>query len=387
MALAALALHPQRVVAGGAVDDPAQQVEALLLSASAVAAVAGAARLHLHLHALEVPLGYQRLVAPLGFDPLFGVAPDERAFALLDAAEVEPVPEEPARVDGVFEHRADRRLRPLARGVPLGVDVPRRWRATGPVQVVGDLRVAGAGEEALEHLGDHRRLFGVGNEPRLGVAGSCPRRVGMRLVAEAVSVGRAAAVAVALAGVLGLPAADLAAELLDLELVERLEHVADQPSLRARLIAGRQGVEDLDPGAGHLPLVGERMEEVAAEPRGRIDDHRVKARSVPLLRLADQLAPADPVVAAASLLIGELADDPPAQLGDFGLALVPLRGEGERRVLLVLGRETAVPGEFAHQVLLPSLDFSAAHRRRVESHVPLGTSPLKIGSTSAAASL
>jgi hypothetical protein len=209
----------------------------------------------------------------------------------------------------------------------------------------------------------------------------------MRLVADAVSVGRAAAVAVALPGVLGLPAADLAAELLDLELVERLEHVADQPTLRARLVTGSQRIEDLDPGAGHLPLVGERVEEVAAEPRGRIDDHRVEASGVPLLGLADQLAPADPVVAPAGLLIGELADDPPAQLGDFGLALLPLGGEGERRVLLVLGGETAVPGEASHQVLPPSLDFSADQRRRVESHVPLGTSPLKIGSTSAAASL
>ncbi|HMI81776.1 MAG TPA: hypothetical protein VK480_08310 [Solirubrobacterales bacterium] len=76
IALAALALHPQRVVASGAVDDAAQQVEALLLPASAVAAATGAARLHLHLHALEVLLGDQRLVAPLGLDPLLGVAAD-----------------------------------------------------------------------------------------------------------------------------------------------------------------------------------------------------------------------------------------------------------------------------------------------------------------------
>jgi hypothetical protein len=80
-----------------------------------------------------------------------------------------------------------------------------------------------------------------------------PRRVGMRLVAEAVSVGRAAAVAVALPGVLGLPAADLAAELLDLELVERLEHVAGQPTLRARLVTCRQRVKDLDPGPASSP--------------------------------------------------------------------------------------------------------------------------------------
>src|SRR5436305_2623701 len=137
----------------------------------------------------------------------------------------------------------------------------------------------------------------------------------MRLVAEAVAVGRAAAVAVALLGVLGLPAADLAAELLDLELVERLEHVADQSPLGARLVARGQRIEDLDPGPRHLALVGERVEEVAAEPRGRVDDHRVEAPGVPLLGLADQVAPPDSIVTPAGLLIGELADDPSAQLG------------------------------------------------------------------------
>lgn len=56
--------------------------------------------------------------------------------------------------------------------------------------------------------------------------------------------------------------------------------------LGARLVARGQRVEDLDPEAGHLPLV-----------------------------------------ALAGLLVGELADDPPAQLGDFGLALLPLGGK------------------------------------------------------------
>lgn len=130
----------------------------------------------------------------------------------------------------------------------------------GPVQVVGDLLVAGAGEEALEDLDDHRRLLGVGDEARLLVAAPGPSRIGVRLVPQAIAVGCAPAVAVALARVLLLAAAHFPTQLLDLELVERLEHVADQPPLGAGLIAGAERVEDLDPGPRHLALVGERMD-------------------------------------------------------------------------------------------------------------------------------
>lgn len=159
----------------------------------------------------------------------------------------------------------------------------------------------------------------------------------MGLVAEPVTVGRAATVAITLARVLGLAAANLAAELLDLELVERLEHVPHQPALGARLVARGERVEDLDADAGQLTLEAERMEELAAEPRGRVDDHRVEAPHLLLLGLPHQLGPAGPVVAPPGLLVGEVADDPPAQLRDLRLALPSLRGEGERRVLLVLG--------------------------------------------------
>jgi len=125
---------------------------------------------------------------------------------------------------------------------------------------------------------------------------------------------------------------------LDLELIERLEHVADQSPLGAGLIARAAGVEDLDARPRQLALVGERMEEVAAEPRGRVDDHRVEAPRLGLLGLADQLAPADPIVAPPCHLVGEVADDPPAQLLRLLGALAPLGGKGDRRVLLVLGR-------------------------------------------------
>ncbi|MFT3863842.1 MAG: hypothetical protein QM729_06175 [Solirubrobacterales bacterium] len=152
VALAALAVHPQRVVAGGAVDDAAQRIEALLRAAPPVAGVASAACPHLDLHPFEVLVGDDRLVAALGRDPLLLVAADERTLALLDRAEVEPVPVEASGVDGVVEHRADRRFGPAAGGVAFGVDVARGGGTAGPVQVVGNLGVARAGEEAGEHL-------------------------------------------------------------------------------------------------------------------------------------------------------------------------------------------------------------------------------------------
>jgi hypothetical protein len=58
----------------------------------------------------------------------------------------------------------------------------------------------------------------------------------MRFAFETVAVGRTATVSVPLPGIFCLAAPDLAAELLNLELVERLEDVSDEPSLRACLV-------------------------------------------------------------------------------------------------------------------------------------------------------
>src|SRR5690349_22372052 len=96
------------------------------------------------------------------------------------------------------------------------------------------------------------------------------------------------------------------------------------------------------------------MEQVAAEARGRVDDHRVEAAGVRLFRLAQQVGPTGAVVAATGLLIGELADDLAAQLGGLRRAGLPLRGKGEGRVLLVLGREPSVPGKASHHRFLSS---------------------------------
>jgi hypothetical protein len=92
------------------VDDAAQQVKAVLLPAAAVAGLASAARPHLGLDPLEILLGDQRLVASLGLDPFLGRAPDQRSLSLFGGTEVEPVPVEAPGVDGVLQHRADRRL-------------------------------------------------------------------------------------------------------------------------------------------------------------------------------------------------------------------------------------------------------------------------------------
>jgi hypothetical protein len=309
---------------------------------------------HLRLRPLELLLGDQWLVLFGRLDPFVTAAAGDGTDALLVGAGVEPVPVQVARVDRVFEHCFDRRLGPLAGRVAPAVDVARRWRAARPVEVVGDLLVAGAGEEALEDLGDHGSLVGLDHQARLGVAGLGARRVGMRLVLQPVAIWAAAAVAAALAGVLRLPAPDFAPELLDLELVERLEHVADQPPLRAGLVPGRECVEDLNARAGHLALVGQRMEEVAREPRGRVDDDRIEATCIRLLGLAQQFGPTGSIIPPPRLLVSEVADDLPAQLGRFRGAGLPLRGEGERRVLLVLGREASVPGKAPHHRLLSS---------------------------------
>ena len=172
-------------------------------------------------------------------------------------------------------------------------------------------------------------------------------------MSKPVAVGRPPAIAVALPRVLLLPAANFPAQLLDLELVERLEHVADQPPLGAGLVASGERVEDLNSGPGHLALVSERVEEIAAEARGRVDDHRVEAPRVPFLGLAQQVGPACPVVSPTGLLIGEVANDLPVQLSGFRRAYLALGGKRERRVLLVLSREPSVPGKASHQCPLP----------------------------------
>src|SRR4051794_14505378 len=111
-------------------------------------------------------------MAFVGLDPFGPVAAGDRADTLLVGTRVEPVPVQAARIGRVFEHRLDRRLRPFARGVAASIDVAGWGRAARAVQVVGDLLVTGAREEAVENLGDDRGGFGIGDEPGLLVASS-----------------------------------------------------------------------------------------------------------------------------------------------------------------------------------------------------------------------
>jgi hypothetical protein len=173
----------------------------------------------------------------------------------------------------------------------------------------------------------------------------------MRFVLKAVAVGRAAAVAVALVRVLGLAAAHLATELLDLELVESLEHVSDQAALGRHLVTGGERVEDLHSCTGKLTLVGEGAEQVAAQAGGGVDHNGVEAPGVAVLGLTHELAPAGAVIAAAGVLVGEVAHDPTIQLRGLGFACLPLGRERERRVLLVLGRQAPVPRKPSHHWL------------------------------------
>src|SRR6185312_12383365 len=200
-ALAGLAMHAQRVVAGPAVDDPAQEVGAALAAAALRPAGLSAAG-ELGLDAHEGFVWDQRLVTALGLDPVVFRAAYHRALAELRLAEVEAVPDQSAGVDVVLKHAAQGRLGPLAGRVALGVDVSRRRRPAGSVEVVGDLLEALAAQVEVEDLDDDGSTVGVDDEPRLPVADARATRVGMRLVLEPVSVGvRSRALAVAAARV------------------------------------------------------------------------------------------------------------------------------------------------------------------------------------------
>jgi hypothetical protein len=82
----------------------------------------------------------------------------------------------------------------------------------------------------------------------------------MRLALQAIPIRRAASIAITLPRILNLPPPCFASELLDLELIERLEDVADKATFGTRLVAGRNRVEHLDARAREFSLVRERAE-------------------------------------------------------------------------------------------------------------------------------
>ena len=108
--------------------EAAEQVVALG-SAAARADLAAVAPVYLGSDAFEPLVTDQRLVTHVGFDPLVGLAADQRAFALLDGAKVETVPVEPARVDVVAQDAHDRRPGPLPAMLRL---LSTCWGGWGP---------------------------------------------------------------------------------------------------------------------------------------------------------------------------------------------------------------------------------------------------------------
>ena len=113
---------------------------------------------------------------------------------------------------------------------------------------------------------------------------------------------------------------------------------------------------------------------LAAQPRGSIDDHRIEAARVPLLGLPQQFRPSGPVVPPPGLLIGELADDLSAQLLRLRRASFPLRREGERRACLPLVESRPYQ---AKRRLAPAADrdrFSAAIDRLLRRSRPIALS-------------
>ncbi len=117
--LALALVHGEGLVPRGAADHPGQQVGGLApLTASCGPSVLAEALLG----GGEQLVGDQGEVLDLGDDPfLLGAqAGGPAGFAL--GREVEAVPDQPSRVGGVLEDRADSALGPVAAGVALGVD-------------------------------------------------------------------------------------------------------------------------------------------------------------------------------------------------------------------------------------------------------------------------
>ena len=72
---------------------------------------------------------------------------------------------------------------------------------------------------------------------------------------------------------------------------------------------------------------------------------RVEAPVLAVAGLGGQRGPARPLGLGPGLLVGELAGDLAAELGDLALAGLALGGEAQCRVLLVGRRQAAVEGE------------------------------------------
>lgn len=92
---------------------------------------------------------------------------------------------------------------------------------------------------------------------------------------------------------------------------------------------------DGDARSTELFLVGEGKDHAASEPLRLVGDHGIEA-PVGATGLFEEGLDPGPIVAAARLDVGEIADDPAETLDPF-LAGCLLRGKGELRLLQFLG--------------------------------------------------
>jgi hypothetical protein len=238
-----------------------------------------------------------------------------------------PVPHLVPRVLGVVEYRPDRtRLPPI----------PTRRRDPFPVEIVGDSADALPPEHELGEDPLHRgSAIGIGLQQHLVFA---PLRHGSRRVgkeAPAVSVGSYTARVEALSGVLLHPPLRLFHELQHVPLADCLLNPSGEDGGRTPRFAGFVRYVDEDARSTKLFLVGEGKDHAASEPLRLVGDHGIEA-PVGATGLFEEGIDPDPIVAAARLDVGELADDP-AETLDPLLAGCLLRGKGEQRLLQFVG--------------------------------------------------
>ncbi|MFN8113156.1 MAG: hypothetical protein U0R51_08145 [Solirubrobacterales bacterium] len=237
-------------------------------------------------------------------------------------------------------------------------------RTAGAVQVLGDrLRGHLACDEQIEDLADHLRLGGLGLEGDPVLVAVALVALGHLLEAAPVAIGGAAAGPVTLLRGLPHPALGLTGELRALELVPELLHPDHQPAFGGVGIPATHRIVDSDTNLAEFALEQGSVETVAGEPGGLVDHHGVEAAALMVAGLGGQRRPAGTLRLGARLLVGELAGDLAAEVGDLALAGLALAREAQRRILLVSRRQASVEGE----ALRAHLEVISARRSAVKA--------------------
>ncbi len=214
-----------------------------------------------------------------------------------------------------------RRLRPVPADVALGVDVRRRGRPAGAVQVVGDRLAAEAAiGPQVEDLGHHLGPVGIGHETRLDLHPPWPGRRPGGGTSRRGTVGRPATAAEALQRPLAHPALGLAGELLTLVLVDGLLQGDHETALGGRRVACADRVVDVRPAASEWR--GYRLKRTS----GRVGFRRRAHRRHEPPALHNRLRPVPEAPDAASEARHVCAKTP-----DGGTESAPRPGDGGGR--------------------------------------------------------